>query len=273
MNIHIKLLNEKSLNKIIGVLIGGTIVSFLLFSIYFRSFHYLIIAIPILIGLINLFFIHFIYRHIYKMKDDYQQLADYIQLKESIGTEMSLPPLRGYAGSPDFLNIISHMIKAENPKSILEASCGASTIVISETLLKEGKEDIIHFALEHDKKYLDECAKKVRNTNSNILYAPLQDYTIENEQWKWYNVDGIANLKNVDLLVIDGPPSHLQADSRFPALPLLYDQLSDQCIIILDDFDRKQEQNIIARWQKNYAFTLDHLYTEKGTGILRLSKK
>jgi hypothetical protein len=54
------------------------------------------------------------------------------------------------------------------------------------------------------------------------------------------------------LLVIDGPPGYLQRDMRHPALPLLSLYFNANTVVMLDDANRKDEQNILTRWLEEF---------------------
>ena len=73
-----------------------------------------------------------------------------------------------------------------------------------------------------------------------------------------------------DLLIVDGPPGIAGELARYRALPLLYDRLSDEAVIIRDDAQRDEEQPIVALWLEQFDdLTAKSLPSEKGTVILR----
>ena len=74
----------------------------------------------------------------------------------------------------------------------------------------------------------------------------------------------------IDFLIIDGPPSKGSHYARYPAIPLLFDKLSKDAIIILDDSKRKMEQEIVEKWKKEFdCFNFEYLDNDKGLYILR----
>jgi hypothetical protein len=81
----------------------------------------------------------------------------------------------------------------------------------------------------------------------------LRTHDIGVEQFEWYDL-GLVDLpdNSVDFLVIDGPPSTTGALARYPALPLLERMLADEAVIILDDANRMDEVEDVARWFKEY---------------------
>jgi Mrp family chromosome partitioning ATPase len=85
----------------------------------------------------------------------------------------------------------------------------------------------------------------------------------------WYEVAAIRDLKNIDLLIIDGPPGSKNPEARYPALQQFKDKLSASAIVIIDDVHRDGERKLAEDFAKalpNHVLTvLDH---EKGTAII-----
>ena len=48
------------------------------------------------------------------------------------------------------------------------------------------------------------------------------------------------------MLIVDGPAETTEPLIRYPAVPVLYDRLSDDAVILLDDADRTEEERIVA---------------------------
>lgn len=224
-----------------------------------------------LIGLVFIILGFRIMQLIYKLQldrvHDTNQVESMQWIYQQFQPKVAFPPMRVIAGSPDFFKVIvEHCIKLQ-PKVIVEAGSGVSSVVVSEWLRAVGSE-AKHYALDHLKQYADETARKVEHANSQVLYAPLKDYSLEGKNWQWYDIAGLESVQDIDLLIIDGPPEDIQREARFPALPLLFDQLSPNAVIILDDTNRSDEQAIIKKWKKAYLLKEQYLYTEKGTTIL-----
>jgi len=75
------------------------------------------------------------------------------------------------------------------------------------------------------------------------------------------------------MLVIDGPPGFIQKNSRYPALPLLFDKLSKQSSVFLDDAGREDEKELVAQWQAEFS-GVEHEYLEfeRGCSVLKINK-
>ncbi len=211
------------------------------------------------------------YEGLFEKRHDFQQIGALFNLYGRVQPQVRIPVLRGFASSPDFLNVILDLIEQEKPRVIVELGSGVSTIFISEFLRRGGME-VEHLALDHEKKYADITRAQVRRPGSTVVHAPLQEYQIGQERWLWYANEALQPLPEIDLLIIDGPPALLQSESRFPAIPLLWEKLSDRCVVVADDGIRKDEADAVKKWSEQFALSFEYLPTEKGTFLGRKTK-
>jgi hypothetical protein len=80
-------------------------------------------------------------------------------------------------------------------------------------------------------------------------------------------------FRNIDMLIIDGPPAGLNSCARFPAGPLLLPMLREEAEVFLDDADRGDEQIIIERWLKEFPHLQKKIHNcEKGAVSLRKTR-
>lgn len=208
---------------------------------------------------------------IYKLQldrvHDVNQVESMMWLYQQFQPKLALPPMRVVAGSPDFFKVIVDTYLQHQPKVVVEAGSGVSSIVLSELLLSRGSTSA-HYALDHLHQYAQATESRVNNPNSKVVFAPLKSYTLNGQPWQWYSIDALQGIPPIDLLIIDGPPENIQKLARYPALPLLWEQLSPQAVIILDDANRKEDRAVIERWKKEYPLEEHYWYTEKGTVVL-----
>ena len=208
----------------------------------------------------------------YKIQDSYRQLEILIPLINNLVIDKRLPSTRGYAASPDFLYTIVDIIKKNQPKIIVEAGSGISTIISAYAFKKYGGKHIISF--DHEKKYADLTKKEIKYHNlekfANVLFTPLINYQ---NGLAWYDISQVDNIKNIDLLIIDGPPTKGSKDARYPAIPLLIEKINIGGIVILDDGKRKPEKLIVERWMKEFdCFKCQYIENDKGAYILERIK-
>ena len=96
---------------------------------------------------------------------------------------------------------------------------------------------------------------------------------IDGQEGPWYKgVPDILGNRKVELLIVDGPPREIFRMARYPALPMLYEYLSEACTVVLDDVSRNDEKEIIKRWLELYPeFKIE--YIREGHGIAMLTRK
>jgi hypothetical protein len=65
------------------------------------------------------------------------------------------------------------------------------------------------------------------------------------------------------LLIIDGHPGNTNPYSRYPALPILYKNLSNKSQVWLDDTNRKDEATIANTYAEKYKLISNFLILKK----------
>ncbi|MCG8329501.1 MAG: class I SAM-dependent methyltransferase [Chitinophagales bacterium] len=234
-------------------------------SVFIYCFSFIVIATLIIVFRI----VQLILKRLEERSDNYNQIESLFSIYHYLKPQGVFPKMRNHAGAPDFLKLILTLLQERQPKVIVEASSGISSMVVSEWLLQHSPKSQ-HYALEHEEKYALLTRSNIQNPNSHILHAPITNYEIDGNNWQWYAMDEkIKALSSVDLLIVDGPPVHLQKNARFPALPLLVDKMNTNSIILLDDGNRLAEKNIVELWCKQYGFSKEYIPLEKGAYILR----
>lgn len=69
----------------------------------------------------------------------FSQIEALFALERKLALPQALPPLRGWAGSPDFLLRIANELEERKPRTVLECSSGVSTLVVARCLQMNGK--------------------------------------------------------------------------------------------------------------------------------------
>lgn len=195
---------------------------------------------------------------------DYRQLEAFVQLNSLLKFTAPLPATRGWAGSPDLLLTLAHVVKTFKPKLVVELGSGVSTVVMA----KAGARKIVSFDGS------EEFARDTRNLlqahgarGVEVRVSKLAPYKNSSG---WYDPSAFKDLKKIDLLVIDGPQGGDDSNARYPAFDVLLNKLSPKAIIILDDVkrpgERKLAEDFVAALPKHAMDILDH---EKGTAVIR----
>lgn len=160
-------------------------------------------------------------------------------------------------------------------QQVVEAGCGASTVLIATVLKQQGSGSVI--ALEHDARQVAACRRQLQLLNLEVqvtvLHAPLVQHSIGEESWLWYDLspldEELPNDTPIDLLLIDGPPIWTQPLARYPARPLLAHRLrTPGGVILLDDANRVSEQRVLRRWRdESPRWDWSNVSTEDGLAI------
>ncbi|MCA0912774.1 class I SAM-dependent methyltransferase [Marinobacter nauticus] len=207
----------------------------------------------------------------------YAQLESLSWLQRRLVIKGQLPPLRGWATSPDVLLRLHAHVMEIRPDVIVECGSGASTLVIADALRQNGTGKLV--SLEHSDHY---GAQTMGTLQAEALEGWVDLRIGDLEAWegehlnpedaekpsRWYPVSLLEGVENVDLLWVDGPPGATCLFSRYPALPALADKLSPNAEVWMDDTIRQEEKDICERWAKDHGFEVEYYPLEKGLGRL-----
>jgi predicted O-methyltransferase YrrM len=150
-------------------------------------------------------------------------------------------------GEGAFSHIVDvlHDVEAQH---ILEFGSGPSSVRLARTFPKA---QVV--SVEGSRKYYEktqalrrECGVEDRLT---VLYLPLE--------FNWYGLSRIQSYQRVDhagsfdAVIVDGPP-HWTLRGREACLYQVYDRIREGGVVILDDYSRTDEQNILQNWLATY---------------------
>jgi len=205
----------------------------------------------------------------------YEQTEALFSLFASVRVRQPLPPMRGWAISPDFANVVVSLVRERRPRRVLELGSGVSTLIAGYCLQEIGAGSIV--SLDHDEQFSRVSAANIARHGlqdiATIIHAPLTDSTLDGKTWRWYNPDAVtalAALGPIDMLIVDGPPYSAGHMARYPAVPIVFPLLSDNAVILVDDASRRDEQEMIALWRQRHGDLVEErVEAEKGAVILR----
>jgi predicted O-methyltransferase YrrM len=144
-------------------------------------------------------------------------------------------------------------------------------------------------AFEHKREYYEKTRADLEEAGLSdfveLVYSPLRDYKAPSgAQYLYYACEEVlSSLSNRlgdngsrVLVFVDGPPANTGKHARYPALPLLLDQLVGVGLdVLMDDYIRDDESEIIQMWvqeldRRGYRKTVTTLPFEKGAALLEI---
>jgi hypothetical protein len=172
-----------------------------------------------------------------------------------------------WAGNYSFFYVLTRILNDYQPKQIIEFGLGESSKFVS-TYLDNYLLDSEHLILEQDANWKSIFENKFElSKRSNIKVLPLKTKKHKEFEYNGYeNIEDIVQSK-FDLYIIDGPfgsPNY----SRFDVFSLAEKlNLEDEFIIMMDDFDRKGEQQTTSELLELFENKNIKIYSEIYKGV------
>lgn len=178
----------------------------------------------------------------------------------------------GWAVSPDLMLLLVSLVQEHRPATIVELGSGASTVWIAMALQEHGVDSRI-VSVDHDAAFAASTRERLTALGLDKLvelrHAPLVELELAGESYPWYDRAAFADVESCDLLVVDGPPGNVRPGSRYPALPVLADRMPSGSHVVLDDYQRPDERQMVARWVEQLpGWRVQELTYEKGAALL-----
>jgi predicted O-methyltransferase YrrM len=172
-----------------------------------------------------------------------------VQLFQGFTPRAPMPTSGGFALNPTDLLDLLHLIRTRRPKLVLELGSGTSSVWIAYALEQAGGKLV---SLDHDPGYAEKTRSALAahglTAVAEVRDAPLKPVVVDGRSFPWYDVTAVADLSEVDLLLIDGPPEKTGPDARYPAMRVLEDRLADSATVVFDDAHRQDEQLALRKW-------------------------
>jgi predicted O-methyltransferase YrrM len=251
----------------------GLLISALYFTLGNLSYF---LVIPLFLALIMYLALEIVHQVSLMASSNHQYGIQHAQsisaLYHILDPALPLPSMAKWAGNPDFCALVAKQIISSRPSAILEIGSGVSTVVAGLALKKTGG---MILSIDHDDRFYLETEKELNRHDlsdiARVHHSPLSQIDVGTDSYLWYELSFLDMISSIDLLIVDGPPARNQKHSRYPALPLLHDKLSENAVIILDDGRRQDEREIAEMWAKNYDLEYRFVETEKGAFVLSRS--
>jgi predicted O-methyltransferase YrrM len=193
-------------------------------------------------------------------RDQTSEVEALLQLYRDLQPRAAMPLSGHWALDATGLLELVFLLNTGAPKLVVELGSGTSSVWIAYAMERIGGRLI---SVDHDRAYAEQTRwllsahglEKV----AEVRDAPLCSLDLEGEGFQWYDPAVFEDVRDIDLLMVDGPPRASGEDARYPALRVLEPRLSPTAVVVLDDADRSDEQHIVERWLKTVnGLTRDH---------------
>ena len=165
--------------------------------------------------------------------------------------------------SPTTLANLTNFIHTHKISTVVECGSGASTLSLAQ--LKAAGTLDQYVSLEHDLYWYHHTRTLLQTHSLQLDYlhhCPLVPRTFSHCNVQWYDTSELAPFP-ADLILIDGPPGDRRPLARYPALHLLQPFLQPGTWILLDDYHRPDEQDIVRLWQHELPVELVETIDER----------
>ncbi len=141
-------------------------------------------------------------------KRGYQQIASYIELRNMLSSETLLPPLRGWAASPDFLVYPAKLLSIHKPIAILDLGSGSTSLVSGNYVASAGA---VVYSIDHDATYAEKTLQYLQlaglSSSVNVTVLPL----IDTDQSVFYDLTAVsASGTTFDFVIFSTVPPPFQ---------------------------------------------------------------
>lgn len=222
-----------------------------------------------------------------------KQIESVLELQNYLNNGEMIGDFHGWPISPDFALYMVRILEREAYNLIVEFGSGTSTVLIAKSLEKirhrEEGSDVSQVAFEHLQKYFLQTGSNLHQVGLRervqLHHTPLSDYVAPDQSaWKYYDcidiLDTIAISINAPriLVLVDGPPAATGNHARYPALPIMLHSFPGARIdILLDDYDRPDEKEIVQRWRSELdkagrSYEVTEIPLEKGACYLSIQE-
>lgn len=188
-------------------------------------------------------------------QSELSEFAALLQYQDRIPARALLPRIDGSTMNARSLAHLTDLVEEYRPRTVLELGSGTSTVWLGYLLEGDPRSTLV--SVDHLREYAEQTREALErhglSTKVDVRHAPLVSYPVEVSETPWYDEEAFEGVQDVDLLVVDGPPSAVGPLSRLPAMRVLADRLADGALVVLDDSTRPDERETVALWASQFG--------------------
>lgn len=200
-----------------------------------------------------------------------RQIESFARLQQYMGADIIMPDMHNWPISPDFGVLLIQSIEDNRYDAVIEFGSGTSTLLMAQALRKVANRygepvkpllSFDHLPLYRDRTQQLLTQAQLAGDHNRVQLAELVNWLSDKgDGYNYY--DCAAPLQQLHqslgmsapkvLVVVDGPPANTCHYARFPALAHVLQAFGSKATyhVIMDDYIRSDEQEIVAIWQTN----------------------
>jgi predicted O-methyltransferase YrrM len=181
-------------------------------------------------------------------------------------------PWSSMAMRPLGLLTVLNDITVHGRRRVVECGGGVSTMYIARLLATYGDGQL--HTIEHDEGWATSLRGMLHRQGleafCTVTLAPLEP---ADSPRAWYSMAAlrVLDVADIDLLLVDGPPAYArgQSHAREPALHHFFNRLASDCTVILDDINRRGEQEVVDRWEAAFGVRFERRPVDGAIAVWR----
>lgn len=163
---------------------------------------------------------------------------------------------RGYPMSVKLLGVVRKLVNSHQPRFICETGSGFSSVVFADHCYGSGTSFI---SLETEQKYQRKTQQWLRSYGLEKYSDSIHLTGVKSVENGFRYV--LPDLPAIDMLLIDGPSQNTYG--RTGVMFSLWPILSNDCLILIDDFQRKSCKKDLKLWSKEFDFEVIETHNDK----------
>jgi predicted O-methyltransferase YrrM len=171
------------------------------------------------------------------LREQTREIEALVQLFQEVTPRAPMPP-GGAALNPSDLLGLLHIVRSRRPELVVALGGAASAVWLGYAVEKAGGRLV---TVEHDEETADRTRALLRAhglSAAEVVYATLTELSVDGGTVDWYDVRALDRLRDIDLLVVDGPAPLTATEALPPALQVLRRRLAKGAAVVTEDAAR-----------------------------------
>jgi predicted O-methyltransferase YrrM len=171
------------------------------------------------------------------LREQNREIEAMVQLFQDVTPRAPMPPGGAAVNPTDLLGLL-HIVRSRQPELVVALGGAASTVWLGYALEKAGGRLV---AVEHDEENAERTRALLRAHGLSaveVVHAPLAELSVDGKNVDWYEVEALEALRDIDLLVVEGPAPLSTAEALPPALHVLGRRLAEGAALVVEDAAR-----------------------------------